>query len=392
MRQWTEWLMVSLTVGGSLLVAFVAGYYAHAFSLTVPALRLPLPGLRATEPDYPVLAEARALLEAHFNGPQPSPQQAEYGLVRGLVSAYNDPYTLFVEPQPARLEAQTLQGEYGGIGAALSVNDAGQVTLDPFLDSPAALAGVQKGDRLTQVDDWPVPPAPNLDDVVARVRGLVGTPVVITVTRLTATLAFTITRQTIELPSVTADMLAGEVGLLTLTRFSQKTPQEVRVHLADLRARGAQRLVVDVRNNGGGLLTAAVDTASLFLDGGVVLIETNRQQTEKVYTAPANNDPATRLPLVILVNGNTASAAEIFAGALQDRGRAPLVGQTTFGKGSVQFIFPLRDGSSLHISANQWLTPNRRQITGQGLTPNQVVEGDASAQLQAALDLLNAGR
>lgn len=392
MRQWTEWLLVVVTVGGSLLVAFVAGYYAHAYSLTVPALRLPLPGLQAAPADYPILDEARALLENNFNGPLPAPQKLEYGAVRGLVSAFADPYTVFVEPQPAQLEAQSLQGEYGGIGATLALSDTGHVVLEPFRDSPAAQAGVQKGDRLTQVDDWPVPVPANLDDVVARVRGLVGTPVVITVQRAEATLAFTITRRTIELPSVTGQMLEADVGLLTISRFSQKTPQEVRDTLADLRTQGAQRLVVDVRNNGGGLLTAAVDTTSIFLDGGVVMIETNRQQAEKVYTAPASADPATRLPLVILVNGNTASAAEIFAGALQDRGRAPLVGQTTFGKGSVQFIFPLRDGSSLHISANQWLTPNRRQITGQGLAPTRVVEGDADSQLRAALDVLNAGR
>lgn len=392
MRQWREWLLVVATVGGSLLVAFVAGYYAHAWSLTVPALRLPLPGLQANPADYSLLDEARALLENHFNGALPTAQKMEYGAVRGLVGAFEDPFTVFVEPQPAQLEAHSLQGEYGGIGASLNLSDTGQVSLDPFLDSPAARAGVQTGDMLIQVDDWPVPNPANLDDVVARVRGLVGTPVALTVRRGAQTLTLTVTRATIELPSVTGRMATETVGVLVISRFSQKTPQEVRATLANLLAQGATGLVVDVRNNGGGLLTAAVETTSLFLDGGVVLIETNRQQAEKVYTAPASADPAARLPLVVLVNGNTASAAEIFAGALQDRERAPLLGQTTYGKGSVQFIFPLRDGSSLHITANQWLTPNRRQISGQGLPPTLLVEGDDETQLRAALDYLNASR
>ncbi|MBL8057414.1 MAG: hypothetical protein JNK29_11980, partial [Anaerolineales bacterium] len=233
-----------------------------------------------------------------------------------------------------------------------------------------------------------------LDTVTALLRGSVGTPVRISLRRGQADLAFTINRQPIALPSVTWQMVAGQpdLGLIALSRFSDRTARELERAARELAAQGARRYVLDLRNNGGGLLDAAVNVAGQFLDGGVVLVETSRDGGEKTYTAPAAPGPLTAAPLAVLVNGNTASAAEILAGALLDRGRAPLIGQTTFGKGSVQYVFALSDGSSLHITANRWFTPSRRQLDRVGLPPTIVVTpapDGADAELAQAVQYLS---
>jgi carboxyl-terminal processing protease len=160
-----------------------------------------------------------------------------------------------------------------------------------------------------------------------------------------------------------------DIGVIAVSRFSDRTLDELQRAARELQAQGATRFVLDLRNNGGGLLEAAVNVAGQFLDGGVVLYEKRKDGTEKTYNASASNDGMTQAPLAVLVNGGTASAAEILAGALLDRGRAPLIGQKTYGKGSVQFVFNLSDGSSLHITANLWFTPDHRELDRQGLPP-----------------------
>jgi carboxyl-terminal processing protease len=183
----------------------------------------------------------------------------------------------------------------------------------------------------------------------------------------------------------------ADTGLVVISRFSDKTPDELRKGLEELQAQGVSRLVLDLRNNGGGILESAVGVAAQFLDGGVVMYETQRNAPEKVYTAAANTGPVAQVPLVVLVNGGTASAAEIVAGALLDRERAPLVGQTTYGKGSVQLVYDLTDGSSLHVTAYRWYTPARRELEQAGLPPTFAVEpaSDGSdAELAYALELL----
>lgn len=382
MRKQLEFLGLVAFFSLCLGAAFGGGYYVRAWSAEYAALRWDLPGLPAAA-DYPLLAEARALLLQHFNGPLPEARAQEYGLIRGYVGAFDDPYTVFVEPPAAELQSQALQGDYGGIGVELSVNAAGAIELKPFPDSPAEAAGLQAGDLLIRVDDQTITPDMTLDAVTALVRGLVGTPVRITVRRADgAEPQFTITRQSVPLPSATWTLVAGqpEVGLIAINRFSDRTAEEVARAGRELTAQGARRFVLDLRNNGGGLLDSAVEVAGQFLDGGVVMYETSRAGPERTFTAPVTGGPLTRVPLAVLVNGNTASAAEILAGALLDRERAPLIGQPTFGKGSVQYVFPLSDGSSLHVTANLWFTPARREFTQGGLPPSLAVEPAADGQ------------
>jgi carboxyl-terminal processing protease len=352
-----------------------------------------IPGLSPGS-SYPILAEIRGLLAAHFIGSLPDDKTLEYGAARGMVAALNDPYTVFVEPQAHELETQSLQGEYGGIGVGLARNEAGELVLSPYLDSPAARAGVQDGDVLVAVDATLLDSAATLDQVTALVRGPIGTTVKLTLRRGSVEVVISVNRDRIELPSVTWRIVEGHpsIGLIDIDRFSDKTPGELARALEDLEAKGATSFVLDLRDDGGGILESAVKVAAYFLDGGVVMYETQRGGPEKTYTAPDLAGAVPDAPLAVLVNRNTASAAEIVAGALLDRGRAPLIGQNTYGKGSVQLVYDLPDGSSLHVTAYRWFTPSRRELEKTGLPPTHPVEASTDggdAELDFAIELLS---
>lgn len=343
----------------------------------------------STDSRTPLLNEAWDAAESQFYGTPPSAKARTYGAIHGLMESYNDPYTAFFEPPQTELQSQQLSGKFGGIGANVRRDADGHVVLSPFPDRPAAQAGVQEGDVLVKVDDTAITPQLQMTDVTSLLRGDVGSKVALEVDRAGQRLAFTITRAEISVPSVTYRILseAPTVGYIQLNIFAQTSKDELVTAIADLRQKGAKKLILDLRGNGGGLLNAAVEIASQFVDGTVVS-ERRRDGSQNDFTALPNS-VARDLPLVVLVNGSTASAAEIVAGAIQDDQRGVLVGEKTFGKGSVQNVVPLSDGSSLHITVAQWLTPKGRQISGQGLMPDVVVTltpADASAGRDPQLD------
>jgi carboxyl-terminal processing protease len=340
-----------------------------------------------------LLNEAWEVIFSDFYGEIPSERSRTYGAIRGSLQTLEDPYTYFIEPEPAVREQERLQGRFGGIGAYLTVDDAGRILLDPMVDRPAARAGVRKGDILLAVDGREVPLPADLDQVTDWIRGEVGTPVKLTVQRGDDRLDFEVIRAEIELPSVTWQRVpdAPQVGYIRIERFSGVTAEELDQALEELGKAGADKaLILDLRGNPGGLVSAAVDVASRFLDGGVVLIERHADGTEQVYEARPGVTAPPDASLVVLVDGNTASAAEIVAGALQDRDRATLVGQKTYGKGSIQRIHRLSDNSAVHVTFAKWFTPENRAIDGQGLEPDVATEPspDEDAFLQKALELL----
>lgn len=322
---------------------------------------------------FSVLWEAWHIIQSKFYGDIPADPKPVYGAVHGMVGTLKDRYTVFVEPEPRSREKEELRGEFGGIGALVRRNDAGEVLLEPMADSPAAQAGIHKGDILIQVDDTPITTTMRNDEVIALIRGEVGTQVQLTLKRagVADPLRVTVTRQTIQTPSVAWRVLEQEpsIGYVKIDLFTERTNQELIGALQELLRAGVKSLILDVRDNGGGLLDATVDVASQFIDRGVVLYESRRQEAERSYEAKGGG-LAVDLPLVVLVNSATASASEILAGALQDHQRAVLIGQHTFGKGSVQLVYDLSDNSSLHVTVARWLTPKRRQIEGAGLTPD----------------------
>jgi len=344
--------------------------------------------------------QVMGLLDRDFFGQKPTAAQRVDGAIAGMVQSFGDPYTFFVEPQTRELERDQLAGKFGGIGANLEQSDEGYV-LSPLEGQPAEQAGVRKGDLLLAVDGQAVGPEMSVDDLLALIRGQVGTPVTLLVRRSGEELAFTVTRAEIQTPSIEYRLLDSEpgsepgseqsgekVGYIRQTIFSERSPHEMDAAVAALVDQGAQRFVWDLRGNPGGLLSAAVAEADMWLDDGVIVTEERAGGLRKTFEATPGELVA-GAPLVLLVDGGSASASEIVAGALQANGRAPLVGSQTFGKGSVQLIHELADQSSLHVTNAQWYTAAGEQISGHGLTPDiAVAEGDDP--LAAALAALAA--
>ncbi|HIE38584.1 MAG TPA: PDZ domain-containing protein [Anaerolineales bacterium] len=318
-----------------------------------------------------VFWEAWDILEEGFYGELPSARRRTYGAIRGALALLDDPYTIFLEPQPGEVERDRLAGAYGGIGVDLWRDAEGRVILSPFPDSPAERAGVQPGDILLAVDGESVA-TDTTDKVRVRLRGEVSTTVTLTLSRPpTPPFDLEVIRTRIQMPSVTYRVLDQDptIGYLHITGFTERTPTEAAEAVDALLSAEVSRLVLDLRDNGGGLIQPAVEVSDLFLDGGVVLYELHRGEEERTFRAHAGG-AASDLPLVVLTNGSTASAAEMVAGAIQARERGILIGEPTFGKGSVQLIYTLSDGSSLHVTAAIWLLPNRQPIHTDGLTPD----------------------
>ena len=350
----------------------------------------------------PILNQARdLLLQRGLKSPPPDPA-LEYGMVHGMVQAYGDPYTIFVEPPQHELETDRLQGSYGGIGVQMSTDPDGYWVLFPFPDSPAQKAGVQEGDRLLAVDDLPVEPGTPTDTIQAAVRGPVGSQVNITVGRAPdyQPQVLSIERAEISLPSVTSRIEPGYpwIGVIDVNLIAASTPDEIQRTALDLQKRGATHFVLDVRDNPGGLLTAGVDIARLFLKDGIVIQQQYRGQEAESYRVEKAG-PLADLPLVVLVNQGSASAAEIAAGAIQAHQRAPLIGAQTYGKDTIQLIFELQDKSSLHVTAAHWWVPGLDPplSSGNGLLPDIFVEASTEANpsdtiLQAAIQYLETQR
>jgi carboxyl-terminal processing protease len=351
---------------------------------------------------FGIFWEAWHLIEDTFYGDLPDVQHLAWGAIRGAIGTLNDPYTSFLEPQPRQREKEDLSGRFGGIGAYVTQAEDGSIVLEPMPGLPAEQAGVQKGDAVLKVDDTEITSEMTVDDVVALVRGEIGTMVQLTLRRSgqSEPVMIEIKREEIPSPSVESRMLEGVdgIGYVRITIFSDRTGRELESALQELKSQGMIRLVLDLRGNGGGLLGSAIDVASQFLPDGVVLYEVSKDQPDQTEMVKGSGE-FTSGTMAVLVDGGTASASEIVAGALQDRNRAILVGEKTYGKGSVQSVFDLSDGSSVHITSAQWLTPNRHQISGVGLTPNievGITEDDRSQgrdpQLERAIEAVASGQ
>jgi carboxyl-terminal processing protease len=343
---------------------------------------------------FDVFWEAWDQVDQHFYAEAPTAQERTYAAIRGALQSLDDPYTIFVEPQPRELERDHMRGSFGGIGVDLWRDADGQMAISPYPDSPAEQAGILKGDILLAVDGDEVDSDTTVDDVRALLHGEVGMSVALTLSRPPAPpFDLTITRKEIQVPSVSWRVLdqAPDIGYVHVTGFTERTKGEVVTAIGDLRDADIDSLILDLRHNYGGLISPAVDTASQFLREGVVLYEQWRGEDEERTFAVRGGGVALDIPMVALINGGTASAAEIVAGALQDHGRAPLIGEATFGKGSVQLIYELSDGSSVHVTSAIWLTPDKHKIDGVGLVPDVRVAsstGTQDVQLDRAIDYL----
>jgi carboxyl-terminal processing protease len=364
-------LGIAIGIGAALL--FGAGFFVRDLTGILPGSGL---ASAAGQGDYPLLSEVQNLLDQYYLREQPDFAERQYAAIRGMLTALEDRYTFFIPPTVAQNESDALAGTYGGIGVQVTRNERGEVILYPFQDSPAQAAGIQAGDVLLAVNGEPVSPQSGQDEIDRMLRGEVkdGSGVELTVRTPADTSGEERTQfilfDVINVPSVIWRVLDEDaaLGYVQILSFTSRTPEELQTALTELRAADVAALVLDLRSNSGGLLQESIAVADEFLDGAVIVYERNNQQ-EKTFSAEPGG-LATDLPLAILVNGGTASASELVAGALRDNERGPLIGQQTYGKGTVQQIFALSDQSAVHITSAEWLTPDRHQLADNGLVPD----------------------
>jgi carboxyl-terminal processing protease len=326
-------------------------------------------------------------LQRHYYKPVDVARLGRKG-IKALLSSLHDPYTVYFSPQQAKQFGQELSGRYTGIGVAVDVKSGRLTVTRVFPGSPAAGAGITPGEVIVSVNGAPTAGQSARADV-KRIAGPAGTKVRLQILRTTKprSVTLTLTRQAIVLPLTTSRLLSDhgtKVGYVSLSSFAKGAGTRVRDAVAGLQRRGAQWIVFDLRDNGGGLVSEAQSVASDFLPAGKVVVTTQGAHSAKDVIRTTGGTPTT-LPLVVLVNGNTASASEIVTGALQDYGRGTVIGSRTFGKGVVQTVLPLSGGAELKITVASYRTPLGRDINHKGIEPSILVAGQATRGKDPAL-------
>ncbi len=329
--------------------------------------------------------EAWSLIQRDYYGDLPSDEEMTYGAIRGALNTLDDPFTGFIEPQVADINREDDTGSFEGIGAYVTMNEGRLTIVSTFKDQPAEQAGIRRGDIVLQVDDTTIENM-SVYEAIALIRGPAGTDVRLTVLREGLDpFEVTITRAQIEIPVVESELRDDGIAYVSLFDFSSDASTKLSSAIEDLLAQDPKGLILDLRGNPGGWLNEAVLTTGLFLpQGELVLTERYKDAEPQSHWTP-NEPVAPDIPMVVLVDGGSASASEIVAGALQDYGRAVLVGEKTFGKGSVQWPHELSNGAELRVTVARWFTPKDRAIHGEGLEPDIAVEMTAE-DFEAGLD------
>lgn len=346
--------------------------------------------------DAALFDEAWELLQEQFYGELPAGEEITYAAIRGVLDSLGDEHTAFLTPQQAERANSDMQGQFEGIGARVALAEGGGVEIKYLFDKqPAQRAGIQVGDVIIAVDGADVTKL-DLTDAIALIRGPRGTQVVLTIQRgdLPA-FEMTVTRARIEIPVVETETLAeGKIEYIALSEFSSVAPRRLAEALEKAVSRKPSGIILDLRGNPGGLLDAAVSIGSFFVPQGNILIERFKDQPEKEWDRQGRYLLG-NTPLVVLVDGGSASAAEIVAGAIQDAGTGILIGEKTYGKGSVQLPNGLSDGSQLRVTIARWYTPDGREIHQKGLVPDievvltkEDLDAERDLQLDRAVEYL----
>jgi carboxyl-terminal processing protease len=368
---------------------FIAGYVAanaNTFTESPAAVSL---GIAKSDMESKV-TEVYNLLRSQGLQP-PSEASATAGAVQGLLDSNGDKYAMYFDQTEFKAFNEMTNGAFGGIGVVLGENKQGQAyVVQVYPDTPAFSAGMKSGDIFHSIEGT-TQPKWTQDEVVKLVRGDVGTVVHLVMTRPNkdphkpaTDVTFVITRAQINVPNTKTQMY-GKVGYIRMGQFTANSAADMEKSIVEVTNKGAKAIVFDLRENPGGLLDEAVDVSSLFVQQGPIVRIDERNKPEDVRYAVGHK--MTDLPLVVLVDSNSASASEITAGALQDYGRATLVGEKSFGKGSVQTIVKLSDGSGVKFTIAHYLTPKKRAINGIGLTPDVVVPMDPMKQANPKTDI-----
>ena len=344
-----------------------------------------------------VLEAYEKLQENYVDRELLDPEVLSEAAIRGMLSALDDPFTTYFDPRGFEAAVGDIQGEFTGIGAEVTVRDDKPTVVAPIPGTPAEAAGLRAGDVFVEVDGRSLEGL-SLDDVIFLIRGPKGEPVILKIFRASTDETFdvTIIRDTIRTVTVRTERLDNGIVRVRISQFAGRTGEELEAALKELNEEGVRAIVLDLRNNPGGLLDVVVDVASEFLEGGLILYEIDGLGERRDWEARSGGQNIDT-PMVVLVNGGSASGSEVVAGAMQARGRATVIGTQTFGKGVVNLPIPLKDGSGIYVTIARWFTPTGDQIGDIGITPDIIFEQSEDAvaagqdpQLEKAIDVVEA--
>jgi carboxyl-terminal processing protease len=313
------------------------------------------------------------------------------GALKGMVEALDDPYSAYLDAPTYQKSRSDMAGKYEGIGAYVGVKDGQIMIIAPIPDSPAAKAGIKAGDIILEIDGSSISEM-SLEEAVLRIRGPEGTSVRLLILHQgeTEPEEIEIVRSEIPVSSVYLEM-REDIAYIYITNFSERTNEELSTALENVAKEAATGIILDLRSNPGGLLDAVIDVASRFLKEGVVLYVVDNQGNKSSFSARPGG-VTTELPLVVLTDNYTASASEVLAGALQDHTRAIIAGTRTYGKGSVNTLYKLQDGSGLYLTTARWLTPDGRLIEGKGIEPDYTLELEGEDTILWAINYLKSNK
>jgi len=373
-------ILITLSLVVILALAFGGGY-----ALGTGALPSPDQGLDSVEEAWHII------FSDYVDKDKLSTTTLSQAAIKGMVEVLDDPYTSYLDAETYQLGLSSLEGKFEGIGAHVTVKDNQLMIIAPIAGSPAAKAGIKAGDKILEINGRSTAEM-SLAEAVLIIRGPKGTSVRLLILHQDETKPeeIEIVRAEIDVPSVQFEM-KGDIAYLKISSFSKRTSEELSPVLEGITREAATGIILDLRSNPGGLLQAVVDVASHFLKQGVVVSVVDSQGKHTALAVKPNR-VVTDLPLVVLVDSYTASGGEVLAGALQDYTRAVIAGTKTFGKGSVNVLRQLKDGSGLSITTARWLTPNGRLIEGEGLSPDYELELAGEDAIQWAMDYLKTNR
>lgn len=324
-----------------------------------------------------------SVLESFYFG-DVDDETAKDNIYKAYLSSYGDKYTMYYTADEYKALKESTNGKFYGIGAVCQLSGEGGVLLVDVYDNGAGYqAGLRSGDRVVNVDGRDIT-GMELSSAVALIKGDKGTSVTLEVIRGTERLTFSAVRDAVEAKTVAYTLLDNNIGYLSISQFEEVTTKQFKAAVEDLQSQGMKGLVIDIRNNPGGLLDTVVGMLKYMLPDGLIVYTEDKQGNRKEYKGQDNDE--FNLPLAVIVNGNSASASEIFAGAIQDYGKGTIIGTQTYGKGIVQTVKPLTDGSAIKFTIAKYFTPKGQDIHGKGVTPDMVVEYDTDADVDTQLD------
>ena len=324
-----------------------------------------------------------SVLESFYFG-DVDDETAKDNIYKAYLSSYGDKYTMYYTADEYKALKESTNGKFYGIGAVCQLSGEGGVLLVDVYDNGAGYqAGLRSGDRVVNVDGRDITDM-ELSSAVALIKGDKGTSVTLEVIRGTERLTFSAVRDAVEAKTVSYTLLDNNIGYLSISQFEEVTTKQFKAAVEDLQSQGMKGLVIDIRNNPGGLLDTVVGMLKYMLPDGLIVYTEDEEGNRKEYKGQDNDE--FNLPLAVIVNGNSASASEIFAGAIQDYGKGTIIGTQTYGKGIVQTVKPLTDGSAIKFTIAKYFTPKGQDIHGKGVTPDMVVEYDTDADVDTQLD------